>query len=128
MGPGGDQQFFLQFITRYFHYSGTQRCRVTTLARQWTGDDNVHDIIAGFDQEAACALMARVAAYKMEVEEDFDATRWVTLNLKYKYVYIEAMDKVQNLVHDPLQIDMPCSRLPECHFCGIWPSGGWIDR
>lgn len=77
MGPDGSQQLYLQFLTRYFHYSGTQRCRVTTIARQWTGEDSLPDLIAGFDQEAACCLMARVASYKMEVEEDFDATRQV---------------------------------------------------
>lgn len=76
MGPDGSQ-LYLQFITRYFHYSGAQRCRVTTIARQWTGEDSLPDLIAGFDQEAACALMARVSSFKMEVEEDFDATRQV---------------------------------------------------
>ncbi|GMH38572.1 hypothetical protein BSKO_06456 [Bryopsis sp. KO-2023] len=81
MGPDGQQLFYLQFISRYFHYSGTQRCRVTTIARQWTADDNLSSLISGFDQEAACALMARVASYKMEVEEDFDATRWLDRSL-----------------------------------------------
>lgn len=81
MGVDGQQLFHLQFISRYFHYSGTQRCRVTTIARQWTSDDNLSNLISGFDQEAACALMARVAAYKMEVEEDFDATRWLDRSL-----------------------------------------------
>jgi protein transport protein SEC23 len=31
----------------------------------------------GFDQEAAAVLMARLSTYKMESEEDFDATRWL---------------------------------------------------
>lgn len=35
MGGGGAQQFFLQFLTRYLHYSGTMRCRVTTITRRW---------------------------------------------------------------------------------------------
>lgn len=32
---------------------------------------------AGFDQEAAAVLMSRLASWKMEAEEDFDATRWL---------------------------------------------------
>lgn len=31
----------------------------------------------GFDQEAAAVFMARLASFKMEAEEDFDATRWL---------------------------------------------------
>eukprot|EP00967_Tisochrysis_lutea_P094262 scaffold136938_cov19-Tisochrysis_lutea.AAC.1 len=37
--------------------------------------------VAGFDQEAAAVLMARLASYKMETEEDFDATRWLDRTL-----------------------------------------------
>lgn len=38
-------------------------------------------IIAGFDQEAAAVVVARLATYKMETEEDFDATRWLDRTL-----------------------------------------------
>lgn len=37
------------------------RCRVTTISRNWTGDDNIHDLIAAFDQEAACVVMAQIS-------------------------------------------------------------------
>jgi hypothetical protein len=37
--------------------------------------------MAGFDQEAAAVVMARLATFKMETEEDFDATRWIDRNL-----------------------------------------------
>lgn len=77
-GPGAQQQqFFLQFITKYMHYSGELRCRVTTLTRRWVEGSNAADIISGFDQEAAAVVMARLASHKMESEEDFDATRWL---------------------------------------------------
>jgi protein transport protein SEC23 len=36
-GGGGDpsqQQFYLQFVTRYLHDSGALRCRVTTITRR----------------------------------------------------------------------------------------------
>jgi hypothetical protein len=54
------QQLFLQFITRYMHWSGQMRCRVTTLTRVWTDGSNSADLINGFDQETAAALMGRL--------------------------------------------------------------------
>lgn len=74
-------QLFLQFITRYLHYSGQLRCRVTTLTRFWTDGSNSADLINGFDQETAAALMARLATYKMETEDDFDPTRFLDRSL-----------------------------------------------
>ncbi|KAK9814088.1 hypothetical protein WJX72_000474 [[Myrmecia] bisecta] len=75
------QEFFVQFITKYLHGEGTMRCRVTTFSRRWTDGTNLQDLIAGFDQEAAAVLIARIATYKMETEEDFDATRWLDRTL-----------------------------------------------
>jgi len=77
----GTDQFNLQFITRYVNSKGEHRCRVSTVARHWTYDDNLNDLISGFDQEAACVSMARIAGYKMEFEEEFDATRWLDRSL-----------------------------------------------
>jgi hypothetical protein len=74
-------QLFLQFITRYLHYSGQLRCRVTTLTRFWTDGSNSADLINGFDQETAAALMARLATHKMETEDDFDPTRFLDRSL-----------------------------------------------
>jgi hypothetical protein len=34
-------------------------------------------IAAGFDQETAAALMARIAVFKAESEEAFDVLRWL---------------------------------------------------
>lgn len=71
------QQLYLQFITRYLHFSGELRCRVTTVSRRWAEGGRVEEVVAGFDQEAAAVVMGRLATHKMEVEEDFDATRWL---------------------------------------------------
>lgn len=79
--PLQGSQLFLQFITRYLHYSGQMRCRVTTLTRFWTDGSNSADLINGFDQETAAALMARLATYKMETEDDFDPTRFLDRSL-----------------------------------------------
>jgi len=43
-------QLFIQFITRYMHWTGQLRCRVTTLTRFWTDGQNSSDLINGFDQ------------------------------------------------------------------------------
>lgn len=76
-----NQQFYLQFITRYLHPKGESRMRVTTVTRRWTDGSNLSDLIAGFDQEAAAVAMGRLCSFKMEAEEEFDATRWLDRNL-----------------------------------------------
>lgn len=81
MDGQGASQFFLQFVTRYLHDTGSMRCRVTTVTRRWVDGSNLADLIQGFDQEAAAVLMARLASHKMETEEDFDATRWLDRSL-----------------------------------------------
>eukprot|EP00271_Cylindrocystis_brebissonii_P001991 TRINITY_DN1233_c2_g1_i1.p1 TRINITY_DN1233_c2_g1~~TRINITY_DN1233_c2_g1_i1.p1 ORF type:complete len:780 (+),score=203.52 TRINITY_DN1233_c2_g1_i1:402-2741(+) len=72
------QQLFLQFLTQYQHPNGETRLRSTTITRRWTdGAANVQELVAGFDQEASAVLVARLATFKMETEEEFDATRWL---------------------------------------------------
>ena len=50
-------------------------------AGRWTDGSNLQQLIAGFDQEAAAVLTARLATFKMETEDDFDATRWLDRTL-----------------------------------------------
>ena len=71
----------VQFNTKYLHYDGTWRHRVTTISRRWAAAASVHDLSHGFDQEAAAALLARYVTWKMETEEDFSATRWIDRSL-----------------------------------------------
>ncbi|KAL0270106.1 UNVERIFIED_CONTAM: hypothetical protein PYX00_007623 [Menopon gallinae] len=68
----------IQFVTQYQHSSGQRRIRVTTLARNWVDANvNIHHISAGFDQEAAAVLMARMVVYRAESDEGPDLLRWV---------------------------------------------------
>ncbi|XP_006824846.1 protein transport protein Sec23A [Saccoglossus kowalevskii] len=68
----------VQFITQYQHSSGQRRVRVTTLARNWAdAATNIQHIAAGFDQEAAAVLMARIAVHRAENEEGSDVLRWL---------------------------------------------------
>ncbi|KAM1252089.1 hypothetical protein ACFX13_040967 [Malus domestica] len=67
-------QFYFQFLTYYQHSSGQMRLRVTTLSRRW-------ELIAGFDQEAAAVVMARLVSFKMESEAEFDPIRWLDKSL-----------------------------------------------
>ncbi|CAM6090033.1 unnamed protein product [Calypogeia fissa] len=69
--------FFIQFVTQYQHGTGQWRLRVTTTARRWVDAAQVQELAAGFDQEAAAALMARLAVYKTKSEEVFDILRWL---------------------------------------------------
>ncbi len=48
---------------------------------RWTDGASPTELIQSFDQEAAAVLTARIATWKMETEEDFDATRWLDRNL-----------------------------------------------
>jgi hypothetical protein len=69
--------FNLQFSTKYLHWDGSWRRRITTLSRRWVSGQSAHEVLLGFDQEAAAVMMARYCTWKMETEEDFDATRWI---------------------------------------------------
>ncbi|XP_021966081.1 protein transport protein Sec23A isoform X2 [Folsomia candida] len=70
----------IQFITQYQHATGQQRVRVTTIARNWAdATANLYHISAGFDQECAAVLMARLAVFRAESasDEGSDVLRWV---------------------------------------------------
>jgi protein transport protein SEC23 len=80
-GGQQQQQFFLQFATSRMLPNGEVRLRVTTLTRAWTDGTNTQHITAGFDQEAAAVVLARLATHKMEHEEEFDPMRWLDRKL-----------------------------------------------
>lgn len=73
----------LQFITQYQHPSGQKRVRVTTIARNWAdASANLVHISAGFDQEAAAVLMARLACFRAQSEDDgADVLRFIDRTL-----------------------------------------------
>ncbi|KAM0992154.1 hypothetical protein ACFX13_010615 [Malus domestica] len=52
--------FLILFIIRYRHGNMGIRKRVTTAARRWVGGRSL-EIAAGFDQEAAASVIARLA-------------------------------------------------------------------
>ncbi|URE39768.1 Sec23/Sec24 beta-sandwich domain [Musa troglodytarum] len=53
----------------YQHSDGQMRLRATTLSRRWVaGPGSTQDLVSGFDQEAAAAVMARLVSFKMETE------------------------------------------------------------
>ncbi|KAG9144360.1 hypothetical protein Leryth_024503 [Lithospermum erythrorhizon] len=75
-------QLYLQFLTSYQSSDGQTRLRVTTVTRRWVDSAlGTEELVQGFDQETASVVMARFASYKMELEEGFDATRWLDRNL-----------------------------------------------
>lgn len=83
----GDEQkvqpgsaFFLQFITQYRYGNMGIRKRVTTAARRWVAN-NSPEIAAGFDQEAAAAVMARLSIEKAETSFAPDVIRWLDKKL-----------------------------------------------
>ncbi|GAB4851863.1 Protein transport protein S23 E [Ancistrocladus abbreviatus] len=75
-------QLYLQFLTSYQNPDGQLLLRVTTVSRRWI--DTIvssEELVQGFDQETAAVVMARLCSHKMELEEGFDATRWLDRNL-----------------------------------------------
>ncbi|KAG9456885.1 hypothetical protein H6P81_001393 [Aristolochia fimbriata] len=75
-------QFYFQFLTYYQHNNGQMRLRCTTLSRRWVaGPGSLQDLVAGFDQEAAAVVMARLVSVKMETEAEFDPIRWLDRSL-----------------------------------------------
>ncbi|KAK9160590.1 hypothetical protein Syun_006931 [Stephania yunnanensis] len=68
--------FFIQFKTRYRHGNGSIRQRVTTVARRWVGAHSP-EIAAGFDQEAAASVVARLAIHRAETCYARDVIRWL---------------------------------------------------
>lgn len=76
-GPANPQsRGIVQFITTYQHSSGQNRMRVTTVARSMVDGDG-SDVRSSFDQEAAAALIARIAVFKCEIDDSPDVLRWL---------------------------------------------------
>ncbi|XP_051130176.1 protein transport protein sec23 [Andrographis paniculata] len=72
--------FFIQFITRYRYSNTGLRKRVTTVARRWVTKHSP-EIVSGFDQEAAAAVMARLAIDMAERNLSEEVIRWLDKNL-----------------------------------------------
>ncbi|CAN6447531.1 unnamed protein product [Victoria cruziana] len=80
--PGASHQLYIQFQTTYQNPEGQMRFRVTTITRKWVdGSASTAELAEGFDQETAAVVLARLASLKMEIEEEFDATRWLDRSL-----------------------------------------------
>ncbi|XP_042407756.1 protein transport protein SEC23-like [Zingiber officinale] len=74
-------QLYIQFLTNYQNPDGQMRLRVTTVTRKWVDGSNTEELVEGFDQETAAVVLARYISLKMEMEEEFDATRWLDRSL-----------------------------------------------
>eukprot|EP00250_Pteridium_aquilinum_P002668 c12892_g1_i1 orf=88-2388(+) len=69
--------FIIQFITKYQRSNGEVRVRVTTTARRWVDGSQVENLVAGFDQEAAAAIVSRLAIYKAVGEDVAEVITWL---------------------------------------------------
>ncbi|XP_058084784.1 protein transport protein SEC23 C [Magnolia sinica] len=82
IGQPTSNQYYFQFLTYYQHSDGQMRLRATTLSRRSVvGPGCMQDLVAGFDQEAAAVVMARLVSFKMESEAEFDPIRWLDRSL-----------------------------------------------
>jgi len=81
LGGSNNQQRngYIQLLTKYRHPSGSYRLRVTTIAKRFALEsaNPKHDLAQGFDQEAACVLVARLAVEKAENQPALEVIRWV---------------------------------------------------
>ncbi len=72
----------IQFCTTYIHSSGVKRMRVTTIKRLFAGPEDLREMAAGFDQEAAAVLMSRYAVFRCQKgEESIEVLRWIDRTL-----------------------------------------------
>lgn len=67
---------YIQYVTTYQHLSGTYRVRVTTVSKPLAPAAEMA-ITQLFDQEAAAAVMLRVAVFKAEEDDSADVLRWI---------------------------------------------------
>lgn len=76
-------QAVFQFITYYQHASGYFRLRVTTVSRALSLPGQLNQIQQSFDQEAAAALIARMAVYKTSIQGELSEgiMRWLDIAL-----------------------------------------------
>lgn len=75
------QNGMVQFQTSYQHSNGSRVLRVTTVAHTFADpNQGARALIPGIDQEAAAALIARIAVFKSE-REDIDSLRLLDSSL-----------------------------------------------
>lgn len=68
--PNTNKYGLVQFKTSYTHPSGQRILRCTTVAHNWVPKGTpMPTLLAGFDQEAAAALIARLVVYKSQTED-----------------------------------------------------------
>jgi protein transport protein SEC23 len=78
MQTAGSGKGMVQFHTLYQHPSRQTRLRVTTICRAIASDVLSQEVQLSFDQEAAAALIARIAVHKAENGEDgTEIVRWL---------------------------------------------------
>jgi len=66
----------IQFRTTYTDSLGNKYVRISTVAHSWTNQQDKSVLLAGFDQEATAALVARLAVYKA-ITDDTQPIRWI---------------------------------------------------
>ncbi|KAK1294638.1 Protein transport protein Sec24-like [Acorus calamus] len=74
VGQPTNNQFYFQFLT-YMHSFWRSMKPILINC------DHMQELIAGFDQETAAVVMARLVSFKMENEADFDPVRWLDRSL-----------------------------------------------
>jgi protein transport protein SEC23 len=58
------------------------RLQATKITRTWVeGSATTEELVARFDQKTVVVVMARQDSFKMETEEEFNATRWLYMCL-----------------------------------------------
>jgi protein transport protein SEC23 len=75
--PAQGSAMQLQLLCHYIDSAGNSRLRVTTIARKWAGSNEIAQVGASFDQEAAAVLTARLVSWRAQHEPVFDVMRWL---------------------------------------------------
>lgn len=71
----------IQIVTSYIAGDRTHRLRITTLAKNITGDismnNSLQELIRDFDQDSACAMLAKIAVVKSRTENYAEILKWI---------------------------------------------------
>lgn len=97
---------YIQFVTTFRDASGCDITRATTVAGMFRDENSGHgfeEIKAGFDEEAAMALMGRIGVFRAENEFDHNILGWLDTTL------IRTITKVADFVPERTET----FRLPE---------------
>lgn len=71
----------IQIITSFIAGDRSHRLRITTVKKKFATSGNFNMLCEGFDQDAACVMLAKLAVIKSKVEDSNEILKWLDKTL-----------------------------------------------